>query len=119
VEQVRDFLLARAEVAQQAGIDQQRIIIDPGIGFGKTREHNLLLLKHLNRFVDTGYEVLLAASRKRFMGSLLKEEDSKVLVPATCATTVLGVAAGVRIFRVHDVSENRQAADIAAAIKGS
>lgn len=119
VEQVRDFLLARAEAAQQAGIDQQRIIIDPGIGFGKTREHNLSLLKHLNRFVDTGYTVLLAASRKRFMGSLLKQEDPKALVSATCATTVLGVAAGVIIFRVHDVAENRQAADTAAAIMDS
>lgn len=113
---IRDFLLQRAAAAEQAGIKRERIIIDPGIGFGKTREHNLELMCNLHVFVATGYPVLLGTSRKRFMGSLCRETDPKTLVGATCATTVLGAQAGVQIFRVHDVRPNRQALEIALAI---
>src|SRR5690606_9536813 len=70
VEDVLAFLLRRASLAQQAGVEKEQIVLDPGIGFGKTREHNLALLAGLNRFVATGYPVLLGTSRKRFMGSL-------------------------------------------------
>jgi dihydropteroate synthase len=116
VAEVRDYLLQRAVLAQAAGIARERILIDPGIGFGKTKEHNLQLLAHLNRFVATGYAVLLGASRKRFMGSICAETEPRKLVGATCATTVLGVMAGVRVFRVHDVCENRQAVDVSWAV---
>ncbi len=119
VEDIRAYLLERVEVAIKAGIDKERIILDPGIGFGKTREHNLTLLNRLDRFTDTGFNVLLGTSRKRFMGSLCNVESPKELVAATCATTVLGMEQNVRIFRVHDVKENRQAADVAWAVLNS
>ncbi len=112
-EEVRNFLLERAAYAEQLGIKKENIYIDPGIGFGKTREHNLELMANLEKFVNTGYPVLLGTSRKRFMGSICSVNYSEELVGATCATTVLGVQAGVKIFRVHDVMENRQAADVA------
>ena len=112
VDEVRSFLLSRAEAAQAAGVAKQNIIIDPGIGFGKTHEHNLQLISNLKPFVDTGYPVLLGTSRKRFMGSICNEKEPKQLVGSTCATTTIGVQAGVRIFRVHDVKPNRQAADV-------
>lgn len=113
VEDVLAFLLARADAALAAGVKQQNIIIDPGIGFGKTLEHNLELMQNLRRFTTTGYPVLLGASRKRFLKAICNEQQSGRLAGATCATTVLGVQAGVSIFRVHDVRENRQAADVA------
>ena len=116
VEEVRSFLLQRANQARAAGIDKGNIIIDPGIGFGKTKKHNLELLARLDRFTDTGYLVMLGASRKRFMGSICTIESYSELVGATCTTTTLGILAGVRLFRVHDVKENRQAADVAYAV---
>ena len=115
VAEIRAFLLVRAEAALRAGVDVARIAIDPGIGFGKTRQHNLSLLGHLAQFVDTDYPVMLGTSRKRFMGAICNETDFSELVGATCATTAMGVAAGVRMFRVHDVKANRQAADVAWA----
>ncbi|MBI2992651.1 MAG: dihydropteroate synthase [Gammaproteobacteria bacterium] len=117
VEEIRDFLLRRVDAALAAGVARDRIIIDPGIGFGKSRRHNLVLMAHLPRFTDTGLPVLLGASRKRFMGSICAEQQSDELVGATCAATVLGVLAGVRILRVHDVKANRQAMQVAWAIK--
>ena len=117
VEEIRAFLLERARLAEAAGMERSNIIIDPGIGFGKSKLHNLELLANLARFTDTGYMVMLGASRKRFMGSICAIENYSELVGATCTTTTLGVQAGVRIFRVHDVKENRQAADVAFAVK--
>lgn len=102
-----------------AGIRKENIIIDPGIGFGKRAQDNLTLLAHLNKFVATGLPVLLGTSRKRFMGALCHVTKPAELVTATAATTVLGVMAGVQFFRVHDVKENRQAADVAWAIKNA
>jgi len=116
VEEIRSFLMERAQAAMNAGVKKENIIIDPGIGFGKTKEHNLQLMANLHRFVDTGYSVLLGTSRKRFMGSICAGVTPEQLIGATCATTTLGVAAGVKIFRVHDVRENRQAADVAWTI---
>ena len=116
VGEIRRFLEGRAEDCLKAGMRPHHIVIDPGIGFGKTRAHNLALLRHLRAFVEAGYAVLLGASRKRFMGDICKAETPAELVGATAATTALGVAAGVRIFRAHDVRENRQAADVAWAI---
>lgn len=114
--EIRDYLLQRAEAALQAGIPAGRIMIDPGIGFGKTSAHNLALLDNLDELVATGYPVVLGTSRKRFMGRLVKTDTPQALLPATCATTALGVRAGVSVFRVHDVDANRQAADIAFSI---
>jgi dihydropteroate synthase len=119
VAEVKAFLKSRAQVAQRAGVPRDKIILDPGIGFGKTREHNLSLLAHLSSFVRLGYPILLGASRKRFMGSLCNVAVPAELVPATCAATALGVMAGARLFRVHDVAANRQAAEVAWAVKTS
>ncbi len=117
VAEVSLFLKGRARAAEHAGVSRERIILDPGIGFGKTREHNLTLMAHLSRFVALDYSILLGASRKRFMGSLLDLRVPAELVSATCATTALGVMAGVKIFRVHDVAANREAAHVAWAIR--
>jgi len=122
VAEVIAFLLDRAKLAQGAGVPREQIVIDPGIGFGKTREHNLKLLENLNCFVQTGYPVLLGTSRKRFMGSICTYVEGNPpspheLVGATCATTAIGVGYGINMFRVHDILPNRQAADVAWAIE--
>ncbi|MCX8050005.1 MAG: dihydropteroate synthase [Methylohalobius sp.] len=117
VAEVLAFLQSRVEAAQRAGILREHILIDPGIGFGKRRIDNLKLLAHLDRFVSIGLPVILGTSRKRFMGQVLEEADPTQLVPATVATTAIGVMAGVRIVRVHDVRENRQALEVAWAIR--
>jgi dihydropteroate synthase len=119
VGEVEDFLLERTQMALAAGVAPDRLMLDPGIGFGKTRAHNLLLLKDLPRLCSLGYPVVLGVSRKRFMGSICRVDKPQELTPATCACTALGVMAGVAVFRVHDVAENRQAADVAAAIRGA
>ena len=124
VKDVRTFLTQRAKVAIGAGVRRDQIVIDPGIGFGKTREHNLSLLNHLEQFVSTGFPVILGTSRKRFMGWVCRQPDGTEPPPdqrvgATCATTALGVSGGVAMFRVHDVKANRQAADVAWAIAHS
>ncbi len=119
VQEVYDDLQGRINAALMAGIKNTHIAIDPGIGFGKRKQDNLDLLAHLPQFVATGYPVLLGTSRKRFMGSICDIDNPAELVTATAVTTALGVMAGVKIFRVHDVKENRQAADVAWAIKQS
>ena len=105
--------------ALEAGIKKEHILLDPGIGFGKRKQDNLSLLAHLDALVALGFPVLLGASRKRFMGTLCDVSEPSELVTATAVTTALGVMAGVRLFRVHDVKENRQAADVAYAIRKS
>lgn len=117
VSEVEQYLRERADRALAVGVARESIILDPGIGFGKTREHNLRLINALPRLVSLGYPLLLGVSRKRFMGSICQVSDPRELVPATCACTALGVMAGVAIFRVHDVAQNRQAADLAWALK--
>ena len=119
VSDIKKFLETRVGECIKSGIDKNNLVIDPGIGFGKTREHNLTLLNNLKVFVDTGYSVLLGTSRKRFMGSICSVNTPDELIGATTATTALGVQAGVKIFRVHDVKPNRQAADVAWAILNS
>ena len=115
--EVKEFLVAQALKMQDLGLDKNNIILDPGIGFGKRTQHNLELLQQLNLICDTDYSVLLGTSRKRFMGEICATEDPAQRMPATCATTALGVEAGAKIFRVHDVWQNRQAADVSYAIK--
>lgn len=117
--EIKAFLLQQAQLAESKGVSKENIILDPGIGFGKRTQHNLELLKNLTIFCENDYPVLLGTSRKRFMGEICKAEDPAERMPATCATTALGVMAGVKIFRVHDVWQNRQAADVSYAIKKS
>lgn len=105
VSEVREFLLGRAERAKQFGIPKERIFIDPGFGFGKTLEHNLLILQSIRKFVETGYRVLVGTSRKSFIGKLIGKENPAERIFGTAATVALCAAAGVSIVRVHDVAE--------------
>lgn len=112
VAEVCAFLTARARFAERSGIAKERILIDPGIGFGKTTEHNLALIAGLDQIAALGWPLLLGTSRKRFMGHFCKAATPARRVPASCATTVLGVLAGVSVFRVHDVWQHRQVLDL-------
>jgi len=119
VQEVLDALDECVNTALKAGVKKEAIAIDPGIGFGKRKQDNIDLLAHLDKLVATGFPVLLGASRKRFMGTICDVTEPSELVTATAVTTALGVMAGVQMFRVHDVKENRQAVDVAWAIKQS
>ncbi len=118
VAEVGRFLTARRDAAVAAGISPERIVLDPGIGFGKTTQHNLALLGGLSDLVALGQPVMLGTSRKRFIGEICSLEDPVDRVAGTVATTAMGVAAGVQLFRVHDVGPNRQAADVTFAALG-
>jgi len=119
VQDVLDALQESINAALKAGVKKEAIAIDPGIGFAKRKQDNLDLLAHLDKLVATGFPVLLGTSRKRFMGTICDVTEPSELVTATAVTTALGVMAGVQMFRVHDVKENRQAVDVAWAIKRS
>ncbi len=118
VGEVLDYLLCRAHAAESAGVPAGNVLIDPGIGFGKTLSHNLALLRALPRLVATGYPVLLGTSRKRFLRTICNEAAEAALLGANCATTALGATAGAKIFRVHDIQSNRQALQTGWAIRG-
>jgi dihydropteroate synthase len=115
VNEVLDFFRQRLEVLYNAGIDPDRIIVDPGIGFGKNLSHNLQLLKHLERLAGLGHPVLLGHSRKRFLGDLTGFEP-----PArdgvSSVVSALCLDKQISIFRVHDVAATRAALQVAMAI---
>lgn len=115
VEDVRSFLNARAQYAIQSGVSSQNIIIDPGIGFGKTVEHNVALLRGLEALVRLGFPVLVGASRKSFIGHLTGAPVDERLAGSLSAA-LRSVRAGAKIVRVHDVGATRQALAVAAAI---
>lgn len=103
VGEVRAFLDERASAAQHAGIARDRIAVDPGIGFGKTLQHNLTLLNRLDELVALGYPVLTGTSRKSFIGTVLDGLPPADRVEGTAATVALSIARGSRFVRVHDV----------------
>ncbi|MCL6437848.1 MAG: dihydropteroate synthase [Rubrobacteraceae bacterium] len=113
VREVRDFLRERVDYAVGCGIDPGRIILDPGVGFGKTVEHNLELLRRLDEICELGFPVLVGTSRKRFIGTITGVQTPKERLFGTVATTVLAYERGASIFRVHDVRANREALDVA------
>ncbi|MCW3040189.1 MAG: dihydropteroate synthase [Solirubrobacterales bacterium] len=115
VDEVRAFLEARVAAAVGAGVAEARIQVDPGIGFGKSVEHNLQLLAGLERIAALGFPVVVGASRKSFLGTITGREDPLTRVPATIAANVLAYAHGARVFRVHDVAAARDALLVAAA----
>jgi len=117
VGEVLDFLLARAKLSAKLGIPKERIFIDPGIGFGKTLEHNLEVLRNIDKFVATGYRVLVGTSRKSFIGKITGKEDPADRIFGTAATVALCVAAGVSIVRVHDVAEMADVVKIANRLR--
>ena len=114
--EVRDTLLERAAFAESFGIDRARICLDPGIGFGKSIDHNLALLRNLEALTSTGYPILVGTSRKSFIGKLAGLSNPTDRDAATAGTTALAVAAGVFCVRVHDVPGNLQSARVADAI---
>ena len=116
VEEVLEFLLSQAKRAEEFGILKDMIFIDPGIGFGKTTEHNLLLLRNIAKFVASGYRVLVGTSRKRFIGEITGKEEPAERIFGTAATVALCVTAGVSIVRVHDVAEMADVVKVANAV---
>jgi dihydropteroate synthase len=114
VDDVRAHLEERLAFAVREGVREERIHLDPGIGFGKTLAHNLELLRRLDEIVALGRPVVVGTSRKSFLGRLTGRETADRL-PGTIATNVLALAAGARIFRVHDVAPVRDALTVAAA----
>ena len=113
---VFDWLGQRVEALIALGIPRGRIVVDPGIGFGKTQAHNLRLLQNLSLFHGLGCPVLLGASRKRFIGDISNKPQASDRIPGSLAVALGGVAQGVQILRVHDVPETRAALDLWRAV---
>jgi len=116
VPEVCAFLKARAEAAEAAGISREHIIVDPGIGFGKTLEHNLALLRSLDEVVSIGMPVLVGASRKSFLGAI-GDVPVEGRLAGTIAAHTAAVLRGAQMIRVHDVEEGRRAADVASRLR--
>ncbi len=116
VGEVLRFLEERLAYLAGRGVREEQVMVDPGIGFGKTVAHNLALLDGLSRFTALGRPVLLGASRKRFLGAILGAEPGERVI-GTVATTVIGFLAGAHVFRVHDVKPNFEALRVALAVR--
>ena len=117
VEDVKTFLVARIEAAVAAGVEEERIWLDPGIGFGKTLEHNLELLRRLGELRALGRPLVVGASRKSFIGKI---DGSAVegRIGGTIASSVLAATEGAEVLRVHDVAEMAQALRVVEAVLG-
>lgn len=115
IEDVKRELLASVEIAKKAGVEERRIILDPGIGFGKTREHNLELINRLDEIRALGYPVLLGPSRKSFIGFTL-DLPADQRVEGTAAAIAVGITRGADIVRVHDVKEMSRVARMTDAL---
>jgi len=116
VDEVIGFLLDRASDCLEAGVSRERILLDPGFGFGKTAGHNLRLLRHLDRLTGLGYPVLVGLSRKSLIGQVLGLPVDKRLYPGV-ALAVLAVWQGAAIVRCHDVRETREAIRMCQAVR--
>ena len=116
---VYDFLEGRIQNLMEAGLPRERIVVDPGIGFGKKIEHNLALLANLSVFHSLGCAILLGVSRKGFIHKIGGAEEPDARMPGSIAVGLAGVAQGVQLLRVHDVAETKQALKLwLAAIRG-
>jgi dihydropteroate synthase len=118
VGEVKAFLEERLEFALEAGIAEERVWLDPGIGFGKTAEHNLELLRRLDELAAIGRPLVIGTSRKSFLGKLLGGREPDERLPGTIATNVMAYERGASVFRVHDVRPVADALAIAAATFG-
>lgn len=117
VGEVRDFLEQRRDHAVACGIEASRIVLDPGLGFGKRREDNLLLLKNIDRLADLGHPVLIGASRKSFIGEVLDLESPDMRLAGSIACALLTTTSGADILRVHDVKETVEAMRMFRAVR--
>ncbi|MGD8556385.1 MAG: dihydropteroate synthase [Chromatiales bacterium] len=116
VSEVRDFLLDRASVCEKAGIASSRILLDPGFGFGKTLEHNLVLLKNIGQLAGEGYPLLVGISRKSMIGQLLGDAPVDRRLHGSVSAAVIAAMQGANILRVHDVRETVDALKIVEAL---
>jgi dihydropteroate synthase len=119
VSEVKAFLEERLRFAVSEGVPEERVWLDPGIGFGKTVEHNLELLRRLDEIVAIGRPVVIGTSRKSFLGKLTGGRDESERLPGTIATNVIALERGASVFRVHDVAQVSDALAVAAATFGS
>ena len=117
VDDVKAFLAERLRVAVDAGVEEEKIWLDPGIGFGKTLEHNLELLRRLGELQELGRPLVVGASRKSFIGKIDGSEVGE-RIGGSIASAVLAAAEGADVLRVHDVAETRQALTVADAVLG-
>ena len=115
VSDVKSFLEERLAFAVDQGVGEERVWLDPGIGFGKTVDHNLELLRRLDEIVAIGRPVVIGTSRKSFLGRLAGGRDETHRLPGTIATNVVALERGASVFRVHDVAQNADALAVAAA----
>lgn len=115
--EVYAFLAERTEALMDAGVARERIAVDPGIGFGKTFEHNLELIRRLGELRSLGFPVVLGTSRKRFIGAVLGIDDPKDRLEGTAATVAAGILAGAAVVRVHDVKEMARVARMVDAVR--
>jgi len=115
IEDVKQELLQCVEIAKNAGVAESHIVLDPGIGFGKTREHNLELINRLDQIRKLGYPIMLGTSRKSFIGFTL-DLPADQRVEGTAATVAVGITRGADIIRVHDVKEMARVAKMTDAI---
>nr|WP_242978154.1 dihydropteroate synthase [Garciella nitratireducens] len=115
LEEICEFFKKSIDIAIKSGVKRENIILDPGIGFGKTPEQNMLVLSRLGELNDLGYPLLLGTSRKSMIGKIL-DVCTKERIEGTIATTVMGIIQGIDIVRVHDVKENSKAAKVTDAI---
>lgn len=116
--EVAAFLAGRVAACERAGIARERILVDPGFGFGKTVEHNYALLRDLRRLAGIGVPVLAGLSRKSMLGVVTGRENGTARLPASVVAAVLAVQHGARVVRVHDVAATRDALAVWAAMEG-
>jgi dihydropteroate synthase len=116
VDEIKHFFEDKIKLATDSGIQSDRIIIDPGIGFGKTVEHNLEIIRRLKEFKDLRKPILIGTSRKSFIGKVLHLDSPSDRIEGTSATVALSIANGADIIRVHDIKEMMRVARMADAI---
>ncbi|OQY05439.1 MAG: dihydropteroate synthase [Planctomycetales bacterium 4572_13] len=116
VAEVCAYLMERAKAAEASGIPREYILLDPGVGFGKTLEHNLQISNQLDRLCELGYRVLVGASRKRFIGQITGKDKPTDRIFGTAATVAIAVEKGASVIRVHDVAEMLDVIKVSNAI---
>jgi dihydropteroate synthase len=119
VREVREYLSARLDAAAAAGIERDRLCVDPGLGFGKTYEHNLELMRQIDSFLDLGAPLLVGASRKSFVGTALGDAPLEDRLEGSLGAVVWLAGRGAHIVRVHDVKETVRALNVVDAIRGA
>ena len=117
IPEILDYLSGSIGIALEAGVSEEKIIIDPGIGFGKTFDHNLEILHNLDRFALLGRPVLIGPSRKAFIGRILDNAPPQERIYGTAAAVAISIMKGANIIRAHDVREMAQVARVADAVK--